>query len=522
MRTYICVYFGAAVTVTFGMPLLTRMARALGLLDEPGVRKVHRAPIPRVGGLAIAVATLLWVIPVLLVDNGVGEAFRRIQVEILVLLAGATAMLLVGFFDDLWSLPAGLKLVTIVGTSMALCATGARIQHLALGNVALDLGWVSWPVTVAWICTITVGINFIDGLDGLAGGVAAIVCASIAFFAFWTGQVVMVVLMLGLLGALTGFLFFNVHPAKVFMGDCGSMFLGYMIGAGSVACQAKSATLVGLALPALALGVPLMDTMLTMIRRGIIDRRSVFAAERGHLHHRLLDRGLEQRGAVLVIYTVSAAGAAVGLSMLVYRGGVSLLLLGAGVLGLFLVFSLCGATRFRETLAAIRRNRTLAGRIKTGKSVFETAQLRLRESRTLDDWWQGLCEFGSKLEFLRLAVHVPGRAEPDITREWTQPPPADASGRTLQVIIHVPLRSAGEAARIEADISVDGFLESSGHRSALLGRIIDEFPPPAAAAERPRVAEQSEPEPAALPRRNRRGRGSKDAGGREPGLGTLH
>lgn len=502
MKTYLCVYFGAAVVVTFGMPLLTRMARALGLLDRPGVRKVHRAPVPRVGGVAIAVATLMWVIPMLLLDNTIGEAFRKIQFEVLVLLTGAAAMGVVGFFDDVWGVPAGLKLLAILGAATALCATGARIEHLGLGGAELNLGMLSWPVTIGWICTITVGINFIDGLDGLAAGVAAIVCATIAFFAFWTGQVVMVVLMLGLLGALTGFLFFNAYPAKVFMGDCGSMFLGYMIGAGSVACQAKSATLVGLALPALALGVPLMDTLLTMIRRGIIDRRSVFAAERGHLHHRLLDRGLKQRSAVLVIYAVSAAGATVGLAMLAYRDGVSLLLLGGGVLGLFVVFSVCGATRIRETVTAIRRNRALAGRIKADKGAFETAQLRLRESAGLDDWWCGLCEFGRRLEFLRLAVQVPGGGEADVRRQWTQRPPTGTSGRTLQVIIHVPVVSVGGAARIEADISVNGYLESSGHRSALLGRIIDEFPPPAPGDDG-RAEWPSAPAPVETPRRRR-------------------
>ncbi len=478
MKTYLCVYFGAAVVVTFGMPLLTRLARALGLVDQPGVRKVHRAPVPRIGGVAIAAATLMWVVPVLLMDNMIGDALRKIEVQVLVLLAGATVMAVVGLFDDLRGLPATLKLTTILGAATALGATGARIEHLGLGEVDLDLGVLSWPITIVWICTITVGINFIDGLDGLAAGVAAIVCGTIALFAFWTGQVVMVVLMVGLLGALTGFLFFNAHPAKVFMGDCGSMFLGYMIGAGSVACQAKSATLVGLALPALALGVPLMDTLLTMIRRGVIDRRSVFAAERGHLHHRLLDRGLKQPGAVLVIYGISAAGAAVGLTMMAYRGGATLLLLGGGVLGLFVVFSLCGATRIRDTIAAVRRNHIRTRQVKADKDVFETAQLRLREGGGLDDWWTGLCEFGRQLDFLRLAVHLPGGAEADIRRQWAQPPPDDTSGRTLEVIIHVPLAAAG-AARIEADIAVNGFLESSGRRSALLGRLIDEFPPPA-------------------------------------------
>jgi UDP-N-acetylmuramyl pentapeptide phosphotransferase/UDP-N-acetylglucosamine-1-phosphate transferase len=138
-----------------------------------------------------------------------------------------------------------------------------------------------------WIVTITVCMNLVDGLDGLAAGIAAMVCGLIALLAFWTDQPAMALLMLALLGSVTGFLFFNFHPAKIFMGDGGSMFLGFLIGAGSIVCQTKTPTFVGLAVPFLALGVPVFDTAFAIVRAAL--ERRLIRPDRGHLHHRLLD-----------------------------------------------------------------------------------------------------------------------------------------------------------------------------------------------------------------------------------------
>ncbi|HUU23355.1 MAG TPA: MraY family glycosyltransferase, partial [Phycisphaerae bacterium] len=365
MKTYVAVYFGAALIAMILTPILSRIAKARGIVDAPGVRKVHDRPIPRIGGLAILVATLSLVLGVLWLHNTVGEAFRRVHRELFALLLGGSVMYVVGLVDDLRSVRAGIKLACLLGASLLVCLSGARFQDIQVGTwLDLNLGWTSWPITVIWIAGITVGFNFIDGLDGLAAGIAAIVCGSIAAFAAYTGQGVMLVLMLALLGSLTGFLFFNFNPARIFMGDGGSMFVGFIIAAGSVVCQAKTHTLAGIGLPVLALGVPIFDTAFTMIRRRVLDRRSLLAAERGHIHHRLLDRGLRHPTAVIVIYGITLVSAGIGILMMAVREGLVICLLAGGLLFLLAAFSLIGSARFRDTVAAVRRNRIIAHQVK--------------------------------------------------------------------------------------------------------------------------------------------------------------
>ncbi|MHC4295379.1 MAG: glycosyltransferase family 4 protein, partial [Planctomycetota bacterium] len=361
MKTYVTVYVGAAFLTIVLTPIVSRIARATNLLDAPGVRKVHKKPIPRIGGIVFVVSLLALVIPSLFLDNIIGEAFREVQMQLIALLGTGVFIYLVGLLDDIRSLRASLKLASLLAASMVICLTGSRIETITAGKwFTIELGWFAWPLTLGWITAVTVGINFIDGLDGLAAGIAAIVCGTIAVFAYHSGQIAMFVLLLGLLGSLTGFLLFNFNPAKIFMGDGGSMFIGFMIGAGSVVCQAKSATLVGIALPALALGVPILDTALTMIRRTVLDKRSIFAGERGHIHHRLLDRGLDHRTVVFVIYGMTLVAAGLGLLMLSMREGAQIAMLGGGMLFLFVAFALAGSTRVKETFTTIRNDITAA------------------------------------------------------------------------------------------------------------------------------------------------------------------
>ncbi|NQU76679.1 MAG: undecaprenyl/decaprenyl-phosphate alpha-N-acetylglucosaminyl 1-phosphate transferase [Planctomycetes bacterium] len=411
-------------------------------------------------------------IPVLALNNTIGQAFREIHTQVTVLLAAAFLVFLVGLLDDIRSVPAKFKLLCLVGASLLLCSTGSRIESITLDSTfELHLGWLSWPVTMLWIIGITVAMNFIDGLDGLAAGIAAIVCGVIAILAFSSGQIVMGVLMLSLVGSLTGFLFFNFNPAKIFMGDCGSMFLGFMIAGGSVVCQAKTSTLVGLALPALALGVPLTDTLLTIIRRKVLDRRSIFAAEGGHIHHRLLEKGLNQRYAVFLIYAVTLAAAGIGMLMFVTRSTGTMAVIGCAVCFLVVVFRVAGAARIRETIAAFQRNSAIAKEVKQQRSHFEEVQLQLRNSRCFADWWQTLCGMADRMEFDRLAlVHrkAVGRTNMYVWRR------TEESLHPNEIAtVTIPL-SDGKSSRIELSVRTNTSLESVGRRVSLFGRLIDE------------------------------------------------
>jgi UDP-GlcNAc:undecaprenyl-phosphate GlcNAc-1-phosphate transferase len=313
VKTYITVYFGAVLLAMLLVPIVSRLAKRCRLVDVPGPRKVHKIPIPRIGGIVFWVSTLALVLPVFFLNNKIGQSFRESRTEFIVLLTAASFIFAVGLFDDLRSIRGYIKLLCLIAASLAICASGAAIRAISVGSwFVLELGWAGWPLSVVWIITITVGINFIDGLDGLAAGIAAIVCGSILLLALWYGQAAMAVLMLALLGSVTGFLFFNFYPAKIFMGDCGSMFLGFLIGASSLVCQTKTAAFVGLAIPLLVMGVPILDTGIVIIGRRIIRRYSVFTSDRNHLHHRLLDLGLRHRTVVIVIYAVTAICAVLG------------------------------------------------------------------------------------------------------------------------------------------------------------------------------------------------------------------
>lgn len=476
MKTYCAVYFGSALVAMFGMPIVTRLAKRFGLVDAPGVRKIHSTPVPRVGGVILLVAMLALTIPVFALDNTIGQAFRKNEMQMAVLVVASAFVFLVGLIDDLRGVRALVKLIVLVGAAVAVCLSGARIDSVTIGSLlSFELGWLSWPTTILWIVGVTVGMNFIDGLDGLAAGISLIVCGVIAVMSFYTGQVVMAVLMLAMLGSLTGFLFFNFNPAKVFMGDSGSLFLGFMISAGSVVCVAKAATLVGIAIPALALGVPLLDTVLTVIRRGILDRRSLFAAERGHIHHRLLDKGLNQRRAVAVLYGATLLAAGLGVAMLVTRFVGTVVLLVGALAMLLVLFHFVGASRLQETLAAIKRNAAIAKQAKEERYWFEDAQLRLREAKSFDGLWTAACAMAEKMDFERLALSQNVDATRTQTSVWRRSSQGVASCEIITVSI--PLRNGNPEASvwIEAGLHVGDSLEAAGRRVMLFGRLVDEW-----------------------------------------------
>jgi UDP-N-acetylmuramyl pentapeptide phosphotransferase/UDP-N-acetylglucosamine-1-phosphate transferase len=491
MKTYAVVFFGSALLAIFSMPIVTRLARRFGLVDRPGVRKVHSTPVPRIGGVVLVLGTLALIVPVFLLDNRIGEAFAEVRTEVVVLLVASGAMFAVGLIDDLHGVRALYKLLALVAAALAVCLSGARIDSVSLGNVfTLELGWFAWPATILWIITITVGINFIDGLDGLAGGISAVACAVIAGFAFYSEQTVMAVLMLALLGSVIGFLFYNFNPAKVFMGDSGAFFLGFFISAASVVSVAKTTALVGLALPAAALGVPLFDTALTVVRRGVLDRRSVFAAERGHIHHRLLDRGLNQRFAVLVIYSITLLAAVVGVTMLLFHNVGVIAVLASVMAFLFLVFHVVGATRFRETLNAIRKMKAAHDEIKGERDFFQHAQLQMREAASFEQWWEAVCGLAASLGFERLALSVQQGDRRAETVVWRRSEEAfDPAG---VITLSTPVRNGmpETSAWIDAAVGVNGSLESSGRRITLFHRLIDE---------NNAAAMLAQPEPEALP-----------------------
>ncbi len=483
MRTYLTVYFGSVLVAMLLVPLVSRLAKKRHLLDNPGPRKVHQVPLPRVGGIAFVVATLAVVLPMFFLSNTIGESFHESRTQFITLLAGALFMFAVGLIDDLRPVPGVVKLLCLILAALAVCASGATVHFMSVGSwFTIHTMWAAWPLTVCWIVVVTVSIGVIDGLDGLAAGIAAMVCSALMLLALWSGQTAMAVLMLALLGGVTGFLFFNFYPAKIFMGDCGSLFLGFMIGAGSVICQTKTSTFVGLALPFLVLGVPILDTGLVIAFRGVIRRRSLFAPDSRHFHHRLLKLGLHHRAVVIIIYAMTAISASLGVLMLKADGRWSVGLLVGGIALLFSMFACLHMGRYRRLFNDLKHNIAVARQAKAQARSFESAQTQMHESTSFLVWWRTVCAMGERMRFQSLGLWCRENGQYVNACLWNAPQNETGNGRIVK--LSLPLESNGGPQReLRACICAEDCLELSGRQAMLLARLIDEFPPPEDAKE---------------------------------------
>lgn len=294
-----------AVAATLTPPVRS-LARRIGAVDAPGVRRMHRQTVPRLGGLAIVVAYAA-AFAFMTMSNAVSVSPSS-QQRLLAFLVGALIIATTGVLDDLRGLGAKKKLAAQLLAASVAWGFKVRIHPVVeipyLGLVDLGLLF-SYVATVVWIVAITNAINLIDGLDGLAGGVVFFASATNVIVALVSDNLLGAALNAILSGAVLGFLFYNFRPAKIFMGDTGSLFLGYVLSAGALlTARQKESTLASLMVPMIALGLPLTDTLLAMARR-MIARRSVFSPDREHVHHRLLDLGLTHGRVVLVLYAFS-------------------------------------------------------------------------------------------------------------------------------------------------------------------------------------------------------------------------
>jgi len=484
MKTFLCVYFGAAYLAVFITPLVIRLARRIGAVDRPSIRSVHTQPIPRIGGVAIYLSSMCLIVPLLLLSNPIGDRFREIWPQIVTLLGAATAIFVIGLVDDFRGLPARFKFALEVLGAGALCLVGAKIGTVRItGGFALHLGWMAYPVTILWIVGLTNAVNMSDGLDGLAAGIAAIACAVIAIFAIHgttihTGttranDAMMAVFALALLGSLTGFLFFNFNPAKVFMGDCGSLFIGFLIASASVMCVSKSTALIGLALPALALGIPIFDTLFSMLRR-FLERRSLFAPDRSHFHHRLLDLGLNQRRAVLIVYGATLGATCLGLLALASTNTTSLAICGTAFLFLIFLFRVAGVVRIREIFARLQDKYEYSRHERGEKRTFENLELEFRRVRDADQWWEAIQKAATQMDCAWVSLkttHADGQIEEEL---WRSPDSSPDLSRIIRLRFPVVNGDPTIARELEIAICANGSLEDASRRATRFGRLLDE------------------------------------------------
>jgi UDP-GlcNAc:undecaprenyl-phosphate GlcNAc-1-phosphate transferase len=273
--------------------------------DHVAARKIHGRPIPRLGGIAIAAGFFTPLLALLIEASGVGGQFYASSRKASAFLLGGLAICALGLFDDIRGSGAGKKFLAQFAIAGALYYVGFRIDVLSLPFVgAVSLGPLSLVFTLLWIVGVINAMNLIDGLDGLAAGVGLFGVATTFVMAASRNDAIMMLFMAGLGGSLLGFLVYNFNPASIFMGDTGSMFIGYVLAVGSIQTSQKSSTAVAILIPVVALGVPIADTLLAMIRRAV-RHRPMFSADRAHIHHKLIDLGLTQKQAVLILYGAS-------------------------------------------------------------------------------------------------------------------------------------------------------------------------------------------------------------------------
>jgi len=304
-HAHILGFFIAFLLALVIVPAVRSFCLKKGLVDIPNERKVHKLPIPRLGGVAIWLCTILTFIILVLVNwhypygNGLSG-----------ILVGGSIMFLLGLVDDLYDLSPKFKLVVQVGAAVTAYLLGVKIDILFNPfGPAISLGLLSLPITVIWLVGISNAMNFIDGVDGLAGGVSTICAVTLAIVAIYTHQPIPAVLASILAGSMMGFLVFNFHPARIFMGDSGALFAGFVLAGLSVAGVLKSITATML-LPILILVVPIIDISFSVLRR-LIKGSNLMKADAEHIHHKLLRAGLSHNRTAAILYLVCAGSGAV-------------------------------------------------------------------------------------------------------------------------------------------------------------------------------------------------------------------
>ncbi|MBA4423883.1 MAG: undecaprenyl/decaprenyl-phosphate alpha-N-acetylglucosaminyl 1-phosphate transferase [Syntrophus sp. (in: bacteria)] len=411
MTTILFAFIVAVVLSLVLTPVATWLGVRLGAVDIPTARNVHTRPIPRSGGLAIALAFGLSLIASVLLMTQVSELFVWNQRRAFGLLGGIVVFT-VGFFDDFKRLEPRIKFLTqILAASLAYYG-GVRIEAFAVDGMGFHFGILSWFITIFWFLLLINAVNLIDGLDGLAAGVAFFTSAVMVILGIMQGNFLAALEFAALAGALLGFLRYNFNPASVFMGDGGSYFIGYTIAALSILGSIKSQVGATLLIPLLALGVPIFDTILSPVRRWVLGQQ-LFRPDKGHIHHRLVAMGLSSQRAVLIIYGISFTLCALSLLLINLRNEmVSLLLIILGATA-FIVVRKMGYLEYLATDKLFGWLQDLSEEVGLSRDrrSFLSLQIEMDHARSMEELWSDICRALEMMRFDRGELHLYGYGE---------------------------------------------------------------------------------------------------------------
>ncbi|MGA3185493.1 MAG: MraY family glycosyltransferase [Bryobacteraceae bacterium] len=357
-------------------PIFRDIFRSYGIVDQPDKRrKIHAHPIPRVGGIPIFISYAIALYPF----NHTPVALANYLPLIQKLAPAATLIFATGLIDDLIGLKPWQKLIGQVGAAALAYWAGVRVLDVAGARAGV---WWGLPLTLFWLIACTNAFNLVDGLDGLAAGMGLVATLTLLVAALLHGNPALASVSVPLVGALIGFLCYNFNPATVFLGDCGAMLIGFLLGCFGAVWTQKGDALISITVPLLALSIPLLDVSLAILRR-FLRNQPIFSADRGHIHHRLIDRGLTVRRAVLVLYLVCATAAGFALLLTLPHAGRYFGLLSVAVCGL--IWFAIRQLRYAEFGLASRLlfggelQRTLGGQMRLERLAEEMGQVNDEE-----------------------------------------------------------------------------------------------------------------------------------------------
>jgi len=399
MTSIIFIFFLAFLACFFLTPFVAKLGRRFNIVDLPSERKVHIAPVPRIGGVALFISFFLSLILFSLNTFMFHELLKGEQ-RVLVFIAGAVLIFALGLWDDLRRLPPSVKFAGQIGVGAFLYFGGFQIQRISMPFISsVELGQLSLPVTIFWVILVINAINLIDGLDGLAAGVSLFVSITMLITCLANNRLLEALCFASLGGALLGFLRYNFNPASIFMGDGGSYFIGYVLASLSLLGSIKGQFSTAMLIPVIALGMPLIDTLWAPVRRFALGRK-MFQPDSGHLHHQLLRLGYTHRRAVLILYGFTIALGFISIVMVHAKdeaAALVLLVVGSGVIfaGRFIGLKFFGsAGRVGGWLQEVSD----ASRLTHDRRSFLNHELAISGAATLDELWEMLCFAFAALE----------------------------------------------------------------------------------------------------------------------------
>ena len=444
MRTFLVAF---ALSLLCSL-LLTRVVRdaaiKLGLTDRGGGRKIHTQPIPRLGGVAVALSLAAPLFGMFLWSNRISRAFVADQPLLVSLLGGGAIMLAVGIWDDLRDTRALVKLGAQIAASLVVVWSGIRIEGLSVPFAdPIALGAFSIPATVFWMLLVMNAVNLIDGMDGLAGGIVVLAGGTLFVMSVIEDNGLSAMLLASMVGATAGFLAYNRHPATIFLGDTGSLFLGFMLALVSVHSSQKSYAAFSIGAAVLALGLPIFDLGMAVVRR-TLSGAPVFSADQHHVHHILLRKGLTQSQSVLVLYGGAGVLAALAFVFIYADDAISAVAIGAVVPLVFVSVRFLGYT---DIIRAARRSRVLesveqeAGR---RVAVVEGVRARMEHADSLDALWALVGEAAHALGAERVELQLADG--PEFSRAERSPFVWVRAGAVDASTVHLQSRIEREAA----------------------------------------------------------------------------